>query len=243
MSADSFLRICHTDVSPLENEKIFSFFYEKMPIARREKIDRFRFGKDKRLSLGAGILLWEMLKEINMLDCLGSIGCDKNGKPFISSRPDVHFNLSHSGTKVLCCFSSGEVGCDVESLDQSDLKIAERYFARSEYELIAGQPSVEKQKEMFCRLWTLKESFLKAAGTGFRLPLDAFSITIDKNGRISVLQNADDSEYSFREFDFAAGCRYACCIRGSDGSEVPEIREIDLEKLYLQELRLTEALS
>ena len=45
------------DVGELEDEACFWRNYSSVSPARRAKIDSFRFMKDKRLSLGAGMLL------------------------------------------------------------------------------------------------------------------------------------------------------------------------------------------
>ena len=49
------------NVNILDSEELFRSSYEKMSEHRRKKIDAFRFMKDKKLSLGAGMLLREAL--------------------------------------------------------------------------------------------------------------------------------------------------------------------------------------
>ncbi|MBO6268186.1 MAG: 4-phosphopantetheinyl transferase family protein, partial [Clostridium sp.] len=63
---------------------------------------------------------------------------------------------------------------------------------------------------LFFRFWTLKESFMKATGLGFRLPLDAFSIIPGPEG-VTLRQQVDSRQYYFREYDLQDGYRYALC--------------------------------
>ena len=91
------LYIMNVDI--LSDEKIFQYYYEKLSDFRKEKIDAFRFEKDKKLSLGAGILLNNALSNEGLSD--NNVYLDKNKKPFIFGRNDIFFNISHSGTLVV----------------------------------------------------------------------------------------------------------------------------------------------
>lgn len=77
---------------------------------------------------------------------------------------------------VLCGVVDGlPIGVDVERLcRRTDLALADRYFASSEADWVFQQPEAE-QLRAFLRVWTLKESFIKAIGTGLSTPLDAFA--------------------------------------------------------------------
>ncbi|GII66811.1 hypothetical protein Skr01_68960 [Sphaerisporangium krabiense] len=88
----------------------------------------------------------------------------ENGKPALRpdpGRPDVRFNLSHSGPLALLAVAVGrDVGVDVERLRPgvSARAIAERRFDRAGAEAVAADPGV------FFRLWTRKEACVKASG-------------------------------------------------------------------------------
>lgn len=99
-----------------------------------------------------------------------------HGKPQLAGPSSVQFNIAHTEGMVLCGFAEGApIGVDVERLcRRTDLALAKRYFAPSEVEWVFRQPE-PAQLPAFLRVWTLKESFIKAIGTGLSTPLDAFA--------------------------------------------------------------------
>lgn len=148
---------------------------------RREKINKFHFLKDKKLSCGAELLLNKVLskEDINFPEYAE----DYYKKPFIKNY-DMEFNLSHSKEMVACAVSDNTVGVDIEYIDKCiDLDIAKHYFYNNEYENI--MQSTNKANEFF-KYWVLKESFMKYTSLGFNINLDEFNIKINE-GRIDVL--------------------------------------------------------
>lgn len=89
-----------------------------------------------------------------------------HGKPEIVDFP-MHFSLSHSGDYVLCAFSEGEVGADIQRLQALDyLKLAGRFFTKAEYEALKGCPGEAERQSLFFRLWSRKEAYGKLTGQG-----------------------------------------------------------------------------
>lgn len=165
-------------VSELEDADLFEERMSCLPVSRREKVLRFRHESDRRLSLGAGFLLIRALVRDGLLaspsDGSGlRIETTEKGKPFLPDFPDYYFSLSHSGTRVLCVTGNVPVGCDLEQIGRADLKIARRFFSPEEWKRIqdSGEP-----EEVFTRIWTLKESYLKAVGDGLLRPMNTFTV-------------------------------------------------------------------
>lgn len=202
-----------------KDEKLFKKYYDLMPKYRQDKINRYLFEEDKCLSLGVGVLLRLALKNCGVNVENEDVVFKVNQKPFLKNNKKIFYNLSHSHNVVMCIVSDVEVGCDVEKVSKVDLKIAGRYFFNTEYELINSQKEYEKKIDMFFKLWTLKESFMKVTGLGFKLPLNDFCITIE-NKKINVLQNINKNKYYFSSFDFNDGYKYACCSTKNDFSNV-----------------------
>lgn len=181
----------------LEDSETFFSFYEKLSEKRRKKIDAYRMKKDKMLSLGAGILIDKGLQAFGLREKKVKIVEGKYGKPYFPDYPDIHFNVSHSEKRVIAVFADTEVGCDIEYMASADLKLAERFFCKAEYEFIMEHQGQERE-EAFYRIWTLKESFVKAVGSGLMLPMDEFCIKI--GGYTQVEQHYNNEEYGIEDW-------------------------------------------
>jgi 4'-phosphopantetheinyl transferase len=91
---------------------------------------------------------------------------NSHGKPEIKNS-SLHFNLSHSKDAFAIAISeSVNVGVDLEkqNIDLNYKAIVKRFFseAESKYILFPEEQSLDR----FFLLWTRKEAFLKAIGTG-----------------------------------------------------------------------------
>lgn len=158
-------------------EVYWDFFLSSVSEERRAQASRFIHQADAYRSV-----LGEVLTRVTLSEITG-IGADKlsfshsiYGKPCLAQYPDRPFNVSHSGDWVaLISGGTDELGVDVEKISPIDLQIAERFFSPQENTYLAAQP-VDQQLNTFYRLWTLKESYIKAIGTGLSLPLDSFAI-------------------------------------------------------------------
>lgn len=93
------------------------------------------------------------------------------GKPAIpaESNPDeIKFNLTHSRNLALCAVAKkSDVGIDVEFVRHvmRPDKILERFFSEGEREFYNSRPETMKIRAFFS-LWTIKEAYSKAVGTG-----------------------------------------------------------------------------
>ena len=97
---------------------------------------------------------------------------------------DVRFNLSHTDGLVAVSVAAGcEVGVDVEDGERRGrtVELADRFFAPSEIAALRGLPE-GAQRDRFFRLWTLKESYIKARGQGLAIPLAGFAFDLDACG-------------------------------------------------------------
>ena len=78
------------------------------------------------------------------------------------------------------------VGVDIEcECRQTTTELAERYFSKPEVDYVRSKP-VEQQRDAFLRVWTLKESFIKAIGTGLQTPLADFAFRDIDSDRPSI---------------------------------------------------------
>jgi len=189
MTNNQFLQVFITDISQLlTDDKFYSEAMELVPEQRRQKVSRYRFRKDQSLSLGAGLLLRYACRELGHPGLDRTICCTPSGKPFFPEHPELSFSLSHSGLFSACAVSLCPVGCDVEQRKEADLALVERFFHPEEKQFFRNglqlpaieSPEREKKsgEQLFCALWTLKESFLKCTGDGLSRPLNSFAVTL-----------------------------------------------------------------
>lgn len=165
------IQCLYYDVSELADPVLFERGMAALPWEdRREKVMRFRFGKDRRLCLGAGLLAAFMLRRAGAEDL--RLVFSEHEKPSLAAYPDLHFNLSHSGTLAVCAVSDRPLGVDTEVLTAYNPDVAALCFQPREIAWLERQPN---RGLAFTRLWTRKESWLKYLGTGLSLSANTFS--------------------------------------------------------------------
>lgn len=131
------------------------------------------------------------------------IATQKNGKPYlVNPVSPLVFNLSHS--QDMAVFAVGmehALGVDIESVKRkgSQRDIAERYFHQAEVAQL-NKLSGTEQANLFFRLWTLKEAFLKATGEGISGGLD--KIAFDLQGEGIKVTFARESNTRVQEWQF-----------------------------------------
>lgn len=135
------------------------------------RANRFRFARHRRRFIVARGILRKLLGNylnIEPRDLQFEYG--DRGKPLLKVNQIelLQFNLSHSHEYALYGFTYHHlIGVDLEYLREMPdlLKIARRFFSNREYELLA-KASEEVKLKLFFQLWTAKEAYLKAVGTG-----------------------------------------------------------------------------
>jgi 4'-phosphopantetheinyl transferase len=137
------------------------------------------------------------------------------GKPALAGRAALEFNLSHSHELALCGVKRGrELGVDVEWMRELTdcLGIARTHFAESERRALAATPPAERAL-VFFRIWTRKEAFIKALGTGLSHPLDRFEVTFGPAGALRTIDGdaRAAAEWSMVSLEPAEGYMAAVC--------------------------------
>ncbi len=123
----------------------------------------------------------------------------RQGNPALAEEMDstLCFNVSHSRNIVLYAFAyNSKIGVDIEhiSSDRTFQGIAERFFSRGEVSAIYSLPE-NKQRDAFFKLWTCKEAYLKAIGTGLSFGLDKVEIDITSGTDVVLASiNGDTDE-------------------------------------------------
>ena len=209
------IRLAYCNIEHLDLKKAYPLVSKN----RQEKIDFYRFKKDKKLSCGAYLLLRKLLSEQNIANPL--FKTEKYGKAYLSNYGNIYFNLSHSGKMVLCAISDMEVGADIEYIDpEIDLDIAKNYFFNTEYESIMKS---ENPSDEFFKYWVLKESYMKYTGLGMNLSLNSFEIMI--NDEIKLKNDNEHLKFNLFEIE-----NYKIGIAGH--YDVSDLIEYNVEELY-----------
>lgn len=119
-------------------------------------------------------ILANILKQFHKIENCPEILTDDMGKPYLSGNP-VYFNVSHSGDYLALAVSKHPVGIDLQKVRPVKEGMYRKVVQPEEESLIR-----EAGNQDFIRLWTLKESFVKAEGKGLRIPMKSYYFIKEK---------------------------------------------------------------
>ncbi len=156
-----------------------------------------------------------------------------HGKPMLKENPSsqpIQFNVSHSEEWGIAAFClDHRIGVDIEwnrpLADMDDL--ARQFFTERESTLVESLSGEQKQN-LFYRLWTCKEAYLKASGKGLFIPLDQVEVRFEADGVAHLLSN-DGWEMSGRRLHtFSPITEYQCavCIEEGDVETVLRLNRL-----------------
>lgn len=154
----------------------------------------------------AGTLLRLAAREVWGLEELPPIVRDPGGKPRFLRRPELCFNLSHSGPYALCALSGGEVGADVEAVRPRRSFLPPKALSEMEYQWFQARGS---RWEDFYTLWTLKEARVKCLGTGLNRPARTLAVPLLEPGQTGELDGLTFTAYG--------GNGWRCALCGPPG--------------------------
>jgi len=151
----------------------------------------------------AHAMLSKQLAELD-IDCVSAVICrNSHGKPFLQDYPDIHFNLSHADGITACYVGRYEAGIDAEKIRPYRDGVLKRAFSDAERLLIE---KTSDKDLMFFRLWTLKESFVKALGIGVSYPLKTAEFGFDGERIVTDIKG-----YRFRQYIIAGRYVVSLC--------------------------------
>lgn len=203
----------------LQNNEMYELYYNKASKYRQEKIDRYKFKKSKIESLGATILLDEVLKEYSLCEKDMQYGKNFYGKPFFKGHENIHFSISHTKGYSLCSFSNISVGADIQIIGKDAVHLVERFYTKDEADYVFSQPDEKSQQKAFYRLWSLKESYIKAVGKGMSIPIESFNV-LENGGQ--TINGCDGKTFFYKEYEFQ-GYAIAVCSSENDFADSFEI--------------------
>lgn len=200
---------------------------------QRKKILSFRIQTDVERSL-LGFILSKYVG-MKYYGCPENIrmGVGEHGKPFYIDQDHYHFNISHSGSWVICAAGSSPVGCDVQLKKKVNLDVAKRFFHPDEYQTLSELHEQDRENYFFT-LWVLKESYIKALGKGFTHGMGSYYFDIEDREKIRLVTGMNGGigwDFSLHHLDPLHSC--AVCFSGiTEKNTVLTVNDRDLSGFF-----------
>jgi len=194
----------------------YAYLLPYIPLDKQARLARFRRNEDYAAGLMGELLVRTMVGEAaGLKNGQMHFEAGPHGKPRLSGRADVHFNLSHSGAWAVCVTGRLPVGIDVEKIGPIEREIAGQFFAQQEVAYLQTLPDDEAYLQAFYRFWTLKESYIKADGRGLAMGLDSFAFDFSGDRIVLDTSHALHSCH-FRFYDCDPKYQLAVCAMTDD---------------------------
>jgi len=181
---------------------------------RLERAIKMR-AKEQQLCLGAEILLNLSLKKtFPSIQLPALYERNAHGKPYLLSQENLYMNWSHSGSWVVCALADREVGIDLQYTGKEPGNSLIRRVLQPEEQPFYEKAAAERKQRLFYEYWVIKESFLKALGTGFYTSLATFYIRM-KEPYPEIVRKEPGGAFTCRLLEFStADYTAAVCIEG-----------------------------
>ena len=135
------------------------------------------YNREREHVLGRSLLNFGLMKEYGRT---WEIERETGSKPCLKGAEGVEFNISHTKGLVVCAVADRELGVDTEQIRPFKSSLMRRVCSGAERGFVLAGRSEAKQQERFFRLWTLKESFVKAIGRGLAFPLRDITFSLEE---------------------------------------------------------------
>jgi 4'-phosphopantetheinyl transferase len=208
----------------LNDEGIFNKFLKFASKERQEKALAYSHQIGRARSLGAGLLLDEALRRTcKQVPLPAEISFDKHGAPSVKGFDGVYISISHAGNYAAAAVSSLPVGVDIETIRKCRPGICKKCFTPEEAALVLSQKTPEETDAVFSKLWTRKESYIKAIGKGLAQSLSEFSVLDDE-----IIKNGSHTGFFCKSYLPKADCIVSVCSE-KDADFPQEISIVDLQ--------------
>lgn len=235
-------------------------------IEEKERIGKFVFKKDAKSSMIGRLMLRHAVCDSLKIPYNDvQLGRTEKGKPFLKNPVEqfLSFNVSHSGDwTVLATDTQYDVGIDVMKIEEPGgsrtvedfFHNMRKQFTAHEWETIRSPGLEIDQLGMFYRHWCLKESFVKAEGTGIGFDLKRIDFRIStlklQHGRITAdttvfVDGKLQDEWEFQETMLDTNHCTAVAVKKNDScrkedTEYPQFQIVSFEDLIKNAEPITE---
>ena len=118
---------------------------------------------------------------------------------------------------------------------RTDPAIAERFFSPPEITYLHTHQSDTARRNAFLRIWTLKESFIKAIGTGMATPLADFAFEQIDSDRPLIRMLSENLErgerWQFKVFQPRPGFIAAAAVCTGTQTPTPTIELLNFDEM------------
>jgi len=205
-------------------------YFAYLSLDEKARTERFYFEVDRnRFITGRGLLRSILSSYLKMDPSQIEFVYGQYGKPALKMglrNKILEFNLSHSKDLAVYGFSwDRQIGIDVEYVQSmSDMdNFAEHFFSHHETAFINSLSGEEKEKAFF-KIWTCKEAFLKANGSGLTTPLNEVEISLENDRTVELISVASDQDqtesWHFEMFNPVPGYQAALAFNAHAGQVV-----------------------
>ena len=178
--------------------------------------DRFVFDRDRvRYVAGRGRLRHILGRYLGQKPEQVEFRYGPFGKPEIDG---LSFNMSHTSDYAVLGVVQSDIpmGIDVELIRPIEMAVAETHFAPTEFAALEALPDSEKC-DAFHRIWTRKEAYLKAWGTGLSTDLNSFTVSIARDDPCLLgCESGEADEWKILNVEAPLGIAGALAIRTGD---------------------------
>ena len=151
---------------------------------------------------------------------------DSNQKPYLSSHPDIHFNVSHTtdhrcmdkNSCIAIGFSPNEIGIDVEYIRDIKPVAAKKMCSPNEF---IAYSSAANPTEYLTRLWTLKEAYAKFTGDGLKTDFHNLEfILVSGHSSMRIYHCIQHPEVVLYQYEPINGLFISVCVPSAPGLSV-----------------------
>lgn len=180
----------------IQSSQKLEFYQSILAADEIKRARRFKFERDQQaFVIARGTLRMILSNYLSLSPEQIQFKYSSHGKPSLDHDPLLlHFNLSHTHEIAIYAIALQEnIGIDIEYCREIEvISLAKRFFCDSEYQWLNSLNS-EEQYAAFFRLWTCKESYLKATGEGLT-GLKDIEIVTPLDTPLKILKVSQDSE-------------------------------------------------
>ncbi len=184
------------------NETIQSLI-SSFPVVEQHYFNSIQNKEAQKRKLFGRIILKHIATRLGIDRSEKYVRLTSSGKPVFIFPNGYNFNISHSGSMVVCCVSKDcFVGVDIEENRPINIEHFKNYFDSSEWQFITKS---ENRELAFLKLWVRKESVIKADGRGIGIGIELASINC-LNNKVEV----ESTTYFIQNIDIKP--EYICSI-------------------------------